>query len=98
MIRVVLPFHLRNLARVGGEISVEVKGEVTVESVVAAIEMQYPMLTGTIRDHTTKKRRAFLRFYACGEDYSLVSGDTRLPDKVLSGDEPFLVIGAVAGG
>jgi len=98
MIRVVLPFHLRNLAKVGAEIAIEVKGDVTIGSVVDAIELRFPMLAGTIRDHATKKRRAFLRFYACSEDYSLVALDTKLPEKVVTGEEPFLVIGAVAGG
>ena len=98
MIRVALPFHLRNLANVGSEIQLSITGDVTVQSVLDAIEAKYPMLAGTIRDHGTKQRRAFLRFYACGEDYSLVTADTRLPDKIVSGEEPFLVIGAIAGG
>ena len=98
MIRVALPFHLRNLANVGSEIQLSVNGEVTVQSILDAIEEKYPMLAGTIRDHGTKQRRAFLRFYACGEDYSLATSDTKLPDKIVSGEEPFLVIGAIAGG
>jgi hypothetical protein len=98
MIRVALPHHLRNLANVGSEVQLSVTGEVTVQSILDAIEDCYPMLAGTIRDHVTKQRRPFLRFYACGEDLSLASPDTRLPDKIIAGEEPFLVIGAVAGG
>jgi len=98
MIRVVLPFHLRNLASVGSEVQLEVTEETTLESILDALEARYPMLAGTIRDHVTKQRRPFLRFFACGEDLSHVSSDTRLPDKVITGEEPFLVIGAVAGG
>jgi len=98
MIRVALPYHLRNLANVGSEVQLSVTGDVTVRSILDAIEGRYPMLAGTIRDHDTKQRRPFLRFYACGEDFSLSSPDTRLPDKVMTGEEPFLVIGAVAGG
>jgi hypothetical protein len=98
MIRVALPYHLRNLANVGSEVQLSVTGDVTVRSILDAMEERYPMLAGTIRDHDTKKRRPFLRFYACGEDFSLSSPDTRLPDKVIAGEEPFLVIGAIAGG
>ena len=98
MIRVALPFHLRNLANVGSEVQLSVIGEVTVQSILDAMEERYPMLAGTIRDHVTKQRRPFLRFYACGEDLSLASPHTRLPDKVIAGEEPFLVIGAIAGG
>ncbi len=98
MIRVALPFHLRNLANVGSEVQLTVTGEVTVQSILDAMEEHYPMLAGTIRDHVTKQRRPFLRFYACGEDLSLASPDTQLPDKIAKGEEPFLVIGAVAGG
>lgn len=98
MIRVALPFHLRNLAKVGSEVQLSVTGEVTVQSILDAMEERYPMLAGTIRDHVTKQRRPFLRFYACGEDLSLASPYTRLPDKVIAGEEPFLVIGAIAGG
>ena len=98
MIRVALPHHLRTLAKVGSEVQLSVTGEVTVQSILDAMEERYPMLTGTIRDRETKQRRPFLRFYACGEDLSLASPDTRLPDKVITGEEPFLVIGAVAGG
>jgi hypothetical protein len=98
MIRVVLPHHLRTLARTGSEVSVEVPGPVTVGSVITAIETAYPMLMGTIRDHDTQVRRPFLRFFACGEDLSLDSPDTPLPEAISSGREPFLVIGAIAGG
>ena len=98
MIRVALPFHLRNLANVGSEVQLSVIGEVTVQSILDAMEERYPMLAGTIRDHVTKQRRPFLRFYACGEDLSLASPYARLPDKVIAGEEPFLVIGAIAGG
>jgi molybdopterin synthase sulfur carrier subunit len=98
MIRVVLPQHLRTLARVGTEVQIEVEGAVTIRSVLDAIEARYPMLRGTIRDHVTKQRRAFLRFFACEEDLSHESPDARLPDAVVSGKEPFLIIGAIAGG
>jgi hypothetical protein len=98
MIRVVLPYHLRNLARVRSEIQVEVAGAATVRAVLDAIEARYPMLKGTIREHDTRKRRAFVRFFACGEDYSAVADDTLLPEKILSGKEPFMVVGAIAGG
>jgi sulfur-carrier protein len=98
MIRVVLPFHLRNLARVDGEVQLEVAGPVTVSSVIGALETKYPVLNGTIRDHGTLKRRPFIRFFACKEDLSLESPDTPLPDAVVSGEEPFLIVGAMAGG
>ena len=98
MIRVTLPFHLRNLANVRSEIQLDVAGEVTIQAILDAIEVRYPMLAGTIRDHVTKQRRPFLRFFACGEDFSLASPHTRLPDKIIAGEEPFLVVGAVAGG
>jgi hypothetical protein len=97
-IRVVLPFHLRNLAQVGTEVSIEVQGEVTQRSVLNALEARYPMLRGTIRDHVTQERRAFLRFFACQEDLSHEAPDAPLPNEVASGKEPFLVIGAIAGG
>ncbi len=97
-IRVVLPQHLRTLARVGSELQIEVEGAVTIRSVLDAIEARYPVLQGTIRDHGTLQRRAFLRFFACEEDLSLESPDTPLPDAVVSGKEPFLIIGAIAGG
>jgi len=98
MIRVVLPYHLRNLAGVGKEIQMEVAGDVTVSSVLNAVEARYPMLAGTIRDHVSQHRRPFLRFYACGEDWSLEPTDVRLPDKITTGEEPFFIIGAIAGG
>ena len=98
MIRVELPAHLRTLAHVEGEVKLEVQGQVTQRSVLDALEARYPMLRGTIRDHVTQERRPFLRFFACAEDLSLQSPDEPLPDAVASGAEPFLVIGAVAGG
>ena len=98
MIRVVLPPHLRTLARVGMEVSIDVQGAITQRSVLDALEASYPMLCGTIRDHDTKERRPFLRFFACGEDWSLESPDDPLPQRVARGEEPFLVIGAIAGG
>jgi len=98
MIRVVLPPHLRALARVTGEVRVEVQGAPTVRSVLDALEASYPMLCGTIRDHVTQQRRPFLRFFACEEDLSLESPDAPLPEAVVSGKEPLLVVGAIAGG
>jgi hypothetical protein len=98
MIRVVLPAHLKNLARVSSEVRLEVVGPVTQRLVLDALETQYPMLRGTIRDHHTGQRRAFVRFYACEEDLSNESPDTPLPDRVMTGDEPFLIVGAMAGG
>ena len=98
MIRVVLPAHLRTLARVDGEVSVDVTGEATLGSVLDAIEMTYPVLRGTIRDHLTHKRRPFVRFFACEEDWSHELPDTRLPEPVINGQEPLLVVGAMAGG
>ncbi len=98
MIRVVLPQHLRTLANVGKEVTVDVREPVTIGSVITAVEDRYPMLRGTIRDHSTLQRRAFLRYFACEEDLSHESSETRLPDAVVAGDEPFLVIGAIAGG
>jgi sulfur-carrier protein len=98
MIRVMLPHHLRTLARVEGEVTLEIEGPVTQRSVLDALEARYPMLRGTIRDHVTLQRRPFLRFFACEEDLSLESPDTPLPDAVASGAEPFLVVGAIAGG
>jgi sulfur-carrier protein len=98
MIRVVLPFHLRTLAHVDGEVELEVNGPVTQRSVLDALEARYPMLCGTIRDHVTQQRRAFVRFFACEEDLSHESPDSPLPEAVASGAEPFLVIGAIAGG
>ena len=98
MIRVVLPFHLRTLAGVDGEVKLEVNGAVTQRSILDALEARYPMLCGTIRDHVTQQRRAFVRFFACEEDVSHESPDAPLPETVASGAEPFLVIGAIAGG
>jgi hypothetical protein len=98
MIRVELPFHLRKLARVDGEVRLEVASPVTLGAVLDAIEALYPVLRGTIRDHGTLKRRPFLRFFACKEDLSLEPPETRLPDAVVSGAEPFLIVGAMAGG
>ena len=98
MIRVVLPAHLRTLARVDGEVKVATGAEATPRSVLDALEVQYPMLRGTIRDQVTGQRRAFLRFYACGEDLSHEPVDAPLPEAVVSGAEPLLIIGAMAGG
>jgi hypothetical protein len=98
MIRVTLPAHLRDLARSGPEVQVAVEGPVTQRAVLDALEAQYPVLRGTIRDHVTHKRRSYLRFFACKEDLSHESPDAPLPDPVASGAEPFMVIGAVAGG
>lgn len=98
MIRVVLPPHLRTLARVAGDVELNVEGPVTQRSVLDALEARYPMLRGTIRDHTTQRRRPFLRFFACQEDLSLDPPDTPLPAAVVSGAEPFMVVGAIAGG
>jgi hypothetical protein len=99
MIRIELPFHLRTLARLSsGEVELEVNGPVTQRTVIDAIEARYPMLRGTIRDHVTLKRRPFLRFYACGEDLSHESPDAPLPAPVAKGNEPYLIIGAIAGG
>ncbi|HJZ84884.1 MAG TPA: MoaD/ThiS family protein [Polyangia bacterium] len=98
MIRVELPVHLRRLAHVEDEVTLEVKGAVTQGSVLDALEARYPMLCGTIRDHTTKQRRPFLRFFACGEDLSHEPPDQPLPSAVASGAEPFVIIGAIAGG
>ena len=98
MIRVVLPQHLRTLARVEGEVQLEVEGPVTQRSVLDALEARYPVLCGTMRDHVTQKRRPFVRFFACEQDLSLDPPDAPLPDAVASGAEPFLVVGAIAGG
>jgi len=98
VIRVELPAHLRTLARVNGEVELEVAAPVTVGAVLDALEARHPVLRGTIRDHVTARRRPFLRFFACETDLSLEPPDTRLPDAVLSGNEPFLVVGAIAGG
>jgi hypothetical protein len=97
-VRVVLPAHLRAIAKVQGEVRVDVEGEVTQRAVLDALEAEFPMLLGTIRDRATAKRRAFVRFYACEEDLSHEEPDAPLPDRVVQGEEPFLVIGAMAGG
>ena len=98
MIRVILPAHLRSLAQVEGEVKLDVEGQVTLHSVLDALEARYPMLRGTIRDHVTQKRRSFVRFFACEEDLSHESPDTPLPEAVAKGTEPLLVVGAIAGG
>ena len=98
MIRVVLPFHLRTLAGVSGEITLKVEGALTPSSILDALEARFPMLRGTTRDHVTKRRRAFVRFFACGQDFSNDPPDTPLPDAIASGAEPFLIVGAIAGG
>lgn len=98
MIRVILPFHLRNLAQVGSEVTLDVEAPATLRSVLDALEARYPMLRGAIRDHDTLERRPFLRFFACEEDLSHESPDAPLPDAVAAGKEPLIVIGAIAGG
>jgi sulfur-carrier protein len=98
MIRVVLPEHLRTLAKIKGEVVLDVTGRATIASLVDALEAAYPMLRGTVRDHTTRERRAFIRFYVAGEDWSNQSKDTPLPDGIATGAEPLLVVGAMAGG
>lgn len=98
MIRVVLPFHLQKLARVDGEVELDVKGSVTQRAILDALEARYPVLRGTIRDHATQKRRAFVRFFACEQDLSHDPPDTPLPDAVAAGAESFVVLGAMAGG
>jgi hypothetical protein len=98
MIRVVLPFHLRNLARVDGEVELAVAAPVTIRAVVDALEKKFPALRGTLRDHDTLKRRPFIRFFACKEDVSLEPSETLLPAEIVNGTEPFLVVGAMAGG
>jgi len=98
MIRVVLPPHLRGLARISGEVKLEIECQATLRAVLDALEANYPMLRGTIRDHVTQQRRPFLRFFACEEDLSHESPDAPLPDAVVSGKEPLLIIGAIAGG
>jgi len=98
MIRVVLPHHLRTLAHVGKEVELQVEGPATLGLVLDALEAQYPMLRGTIRDHGTQQRRPFIRFFACGQDLSHVPPDTPLPEAVATGTEPFRIVGAMAGG
>ena len=98
MIRVILPAHLRMLAQVAGEVQLEIEGQVTQRSVLDALEARYPMLSGTLRDHVTQQRRPFVRFFACSEDWSHESPDAPLPEAVAAGVEPFLLVGAIAGG
>jgi len=98
MIRVVLPFHLRTLARVEGEVQLEVAAPVTIRAVLDSLEEKYPVLRGTIRDHVTLKRRPFIRFFACKDDLSNDPPDALLPEEIINGKEPFLVVGAMAGG
>jgi sulfur-carrier protein len=98
MIRVVLPAHLRTLARIGGDVTLDVGGPATQRSVLDALETLYPMLRGTIRDHVTQQRRPYVRFFACSQDLSFEPPDAPLPDEVVDGREPFLIVGAIAGG
>jgi molybdopterin synthase sulfur carrier subunit len=98
MIQVVLPAHLRTLARVDGDVTLEVQGDATQRSVLDALETKYPMLQGAIRDHVTQQRRPYIRFFACSEDLSHQSPDAPLPDQVVAGTEPFFIVGAIAGG
>jgi hypothetical protein len=98
MIRVVLPAHLRTLARVSGKVTLDIEGPVTQRAILDALEESYPMLRGTVRDHATQKRRPFIRFFVCGEDWSHEPPDAPLPDAVATGAEPFLIVGAIAGG
>jgi molybdopterin synthase sulfur carrier subunit len=98
MIRVVLPHHLRTLARVDSELQLELNGNVTAKTILDALETKYPVLRGTIRDHVTQKRRPLVRFFACGEDISHEPADTSLPEAIASGREPFFIMGAIAGG
>ena len=98
MIRVILPYHLRNLAQVGIEVQLQIEGEITQRSLLDELETRYPMLSGTIRDHVTKKRRPYVRFFACAEDISHESPDIPLPEAVAAGAEPFIVLGAISGG
>ncbi len=98
MIRVVLPYHLRNLARIDGEVQLEVEGQVTLGAVLDALEQRHPVLRGAIRDHANQRRRPFIRFYACKEDYSHEPADAALPDAVATGAEPLFIVGAMAGG
>ncbi|HRK20846.1 MAG TPA: MoaD/ThiS family protein [Fimbriimonadaceae bacterium] len=98
MVRVALPYHLKNLGRIEGEVLLEVEGVVSVATILDAVEARYPMLKGTIRDHVTKKRRPFLRFFACGEDLSNDPPENPLPEAIASGKDLFMVVGAIAGG
>ncbi|MBK5277513.1 MAG: MoaD/ThiS family protein [Bacteroidia bacterium] len=98
MIRVVLPYHLRNLAHINSEVQLEISGHITINAILNSLEARYPMLAGTIRDHVNKQRRPFVRYYVCGEDISLEQPDAQLPPQILSGKEPFVILGAIAGG
>jgi molybdopterin synthase sulfur carrier subunit len=98
MIQVVLPAHLRTLARIDGDVKLEVRGQATQRSVLDALEIKYPMLQGTIRDHVTRERRPYIRFFACSEDLSHQAPDAPLPDQVIAGTEPLFIVGAIAGG
>ena len=98
MIRVMLPYHLRNLAKVGSEVQLEVEGPVTIGAVLDSLEARYPVLRGTIRDHSTLRRRPFVRFFACKEDLSNEPASTQVPEPIAAGVEPFMIIGAIAGG
>jgi molybdopterin synthase sulfur carrier subunit len=98
MIRIILPHHLRTLAKVGDEVQVDLNGSATVQAILEALEKKYPMLRGTIREHATLKRRPLVRFFACGEDISHEPPDAPLPDAIVKGDEPFFIMGAIAGG
>lgn len=98
MIRVVIPYHLRNLAKVGSEVALQVEGTVTQRAILDALEARYPVLRGTIRDHATQQRRPFIRFFACGEDWSHAAPDAPLPEAVASGKDVFRIVGAMAGG
>lgn len=98
MVRVILPHHLRTLARIQGEVSLDISGPVTQATVLDALEARYPMLRGTIRDHAQKRRRPFIRFFACGQDLSHDATEQLVPDAVARGEEPFLIVGAMAGG
>ena len=98
MIRIVLPYHLRNLAKINSEVQLEVSGDITTHTILNALEARYPMLADTIRDHITQERRPYVRYYACGEDLSLEPPDAQLPPQIISGEEPFVILGAIAGG
>jgi sulfur-carrier protein len=98
MIRIVLPYHLRNLANIHSEVQLVVSGDITIHAILNALEARYPMLTGTIRDHITHQRRPFVRYFVCGEDLSLEPPDAQLPPQIISGEEPLVILGAIAGG
>ena len=98
MIRIILPYHLRNLARIDSEVQLAISGDITIHTILTALEGRYPMLAGTIRDQLTRQRRPFVRYYACGKDLSLEPQDEPLPASIISGEEPLVVLGAIAGG